>query len=875
MLAVLLIFVSFAPADSEVLTDHFQWDSIPMPLDEQGGRLGLSGHFSGVHNDALIIAGGTNFEISGNSQTRKKIWHDKIYVLLKSNESRHLISSNSFLNGSGFIWEKSSLTLDIPTAYGASVSCKDGVICIGGKDRNGNLLPDVFMLKWQPEQKEVIKESLPDLPIGAVANAGLIDNVLYVAACIRDQGKFWCLDLNRRDSKGFGWIELDSYDGPARTAAVSGVQNGCFYIFSGRMPKVENAQTSKDYQWLCDGYRYKPCRTVYKGQYQGKWTRIADAPQCFSAAPRNVLGMGQEHLLIFSGDDGSQFGMSLAENHVGFSKDIYAYHTITNTWRKLGEIPTPAVSTNVVDWGGYWVIPAGENIPGSRSDEIVFGRWQGERKSFGIVNWIVVIAYFCFMIFLGYYFSRRENSPEDFFLGGRRVVWWAAGISTFGTGLSAITFMAIPAKSYSTDFLYFFSQVIAWIMIPVFVRYFIPFYRRLRVSTIYEYLEMRFNLASRLIAGVLFVVFQICRMGIVVFLPAITLATITGMELTHCIIVMGIICIFYTVMGGIEAVIWSDVFQVVILMGAALLSLILIVVSCDGGITGFFHQAWADGKFRSFDWSWDYTVPTVWVIFVGRVIGHLKEMASQDLGQRMLSTPNEKSARQVVYVNGACAVFSAVIFMMLGTGLYVFFKDNPHLLSPDMRHDGVLPLFIVSALPAGASGLVIAGIFAAAMSSLDSGMNSGAQVIINDFYSRVKPNLSEKHYLFLGRILTVVLGVIGTGTALSMAIAGEKILSLWDLMLGFIGMFTGPVAGLFTVGVFTRRTHGLGGLIGLIVSIIVVFAVQNYTRVNFFLYGAVGIVTCFVVSWLASLIIPVKAKNIDGLTIYTMPERVD
>ena len=176
------------------------------------------------------------------------------------------------------------------------------------------------------------------------------------------------------------------------------------------------------------------------------------------------------------------------------------------------------------------------------------------------------------LVVMGFYFSRREKGTDDFFLGGKRIPWWAAGLSIFGTQLSAITFMAIPAKAFATDWLYVLLTVGILAVCPVIIICFLPFFRRLNVTSAYEYLELRFNLPVRLYGSASFLFFQLGRMSIVVLLPAIALSAVTGLNVYMCIIVMGVLCTLYTVLGGIEAVIWTDVIQVIVLMGGTFLS---------------------------------------------------------------------------------------------------------------------------------------------------------------------------------------------------------------------------------------------------------------------------------------------------------------
>src|SRR5690606_24691289 len=202
-------------------------------------------------------------------------------------------------------------------------------------------------------------------------------------------------------------------------------------------------------------------------------------------------------------------------------------------------------------WNGKWVLPSGENGPGVRSPKVYtmstsieFGRW----------NWIILIFYLGGMIFMGYYFSKRGITTEDYFLAGRRIPWWAAGLSIYGTRLSAISFIAIPAIVYASDWTLVIGSIIPILIVPIIIKYYLPFFRRVNVTTAYEYLEERFNVQVRTLSSVTFMLMQLARIGIVMYLPAIAISAVTGTDIFLCIFLMGIFCTAYTVMGGIEAV---------------------------------------------------------------------------------------------------------------------------------------------------------------------------------------------------------------------------------------------------------------------------------------------------------------------------------
>ena len=230
---------------------------------------------------------------------------------------------------------------------------------------------------------------------------------------------------------------------------------------------------------------------------------------------------------------------------------------------------------------------------------------------------LVISIYFIIISGLGYYYSKRQKNTKDFFKGGERIPAWAAGLSLFGTALSPITFMAIPAKTYSSDWSYFLLNMSIFLAIPLVVNLFIPFYRRKNIKTAYEFLEIRFNLIIRLMGSGCFILYQIGRMGVVLFLPSIALNLVTDINIFVCISLMGGISLIYSLMGGIEAVIWTDVVQVFVLMIGVTLSLFIILSDTDGGLIGVIESAQLDNKFNTFDLTFSLKEPTVWVMLLG------------------------------------------------------------------------------------------------------------------------------------------------------------------------------------------------------------------------------------------------------------------
>lgn len=832
------------------------WSELPKLPTE----FGLGGPVGGVTDNKLIVAGGANFPERPLAEGGPKRYHDVIYVL-------------DLPDGK---WRKLDERLPHPLGYSVSVSTKYGVVIVGGSDGERNYA-DTLLLRWREGQFEIV--NLPKLPVTtAFASGAVIGDTLYVAGgqetpdADRAQDGFFALDMGQldKDPKSLQWRKLPTWPGAPRMKADAASLGGAFYLVSGYDPQ-SNSDAEPLGGYLKDAYRYTPA---------DGWSRIADLPRPAVAAPSPAPGIGPSHFLILGGSEGEPELLPPAEYRPGFTPSILAYHDITNTWTEMGKMPRdpdsgvmPVVTTFTAKWGNRFVVPSGEIRPGIRSPQVLLGEPVRRESAFSPLDYTVMAVYFITMVLVGLYFSRQETSTDDYFLAGQRIPAWAAGISIFGSQLSAITFMAIPAKTYATDWTYLLVNAAILFVIPVVVFCYLPFYRRLNVTTAYEYLELRFGPSVRRLGATIFVLLQLGRMGVVIFLPAIAMSAITGFDIYLCILLTGLLATIYTTLGGIEAVIWTDVLQVIVLGGAAVLSLYFLI-SDVGGVSSFYETAHAQGKFHTFNWSWDYTIPAVWVILGGNIVMNLVPYtADQTVVQRFLTTRDEKGAARALWISAILVVPATFLFFTIGTALFVYYQHNPDQLNPALQTDGIFPWFTTQKLPSGISGLVIAGIFAAAMSSLDTSLNSVVTVFVKDFISPIKKTMSDQTALRLARWLTLTLGVFGTLSAVVLATWDIK--SLWDIFTMIVGLFGGPLAGVFVLGIFTRRATTEGALAGGIVGALAVFLLQRFTDVHFFLWGACGVLTCVLIGYLVSILTPSHDRELNGLTLYTLPTSAD
>ena len=547
---------------------------------------------------------------------------------------------------------------------------------------------------------------------------------------------------------------------------------------------------------------------------------------------RSAVAFGQSDIALFAKDD-----------------SVFSFHTITKTLRPL---PRPEELT--VEMESTLTVKQAVKF---------FGTPQPE---FGILNYSVLGLYLVSLLGMGFYFSKSEKSTKDFFLGGKRIPAWAAGLSLFGTNLSAITFMAIPAKVYATNWHYFTGNItILIIAAPVGVLLFIPFFCKLNITTAYEYLEKRFNIVARLCGSFMYAVMHLLKMGIVLLLPALALSTVTGMNVNTTILVMGVLCTVYTVLGGIKAVIWTDVLQVIVLLIGAVVCIVIIIFDLGENFIDMTGAAFAQGKFSPGQLGWDLTAPTLFVVLLGTSAQWIGS-GDQNSVQRYLTTRNVKEAQKSLWISAFVSVPAAFLFFTIGTLLYMYYGKNPANLNAGMDNDTILPWFILQQLPAGVSGVIIAGIFAAAMSSLDSSMNGIASAIVTDT-TRFKPSIPEDTRLVLARVCTCAVGIVGTVIALILAAGGFK--SLFDALSIIASPFGGCLGGLFMLGAISKRANGTGAILGVITGFIVTYYVQFGTPLHFILYVPIAAFSTLGTGYIFSLLTGGNQKDITGLALGT------
>jgi len=671
---------------------------------------------------------------------------------------------------------------------------------------------------------------LPALPAAIADARGAVSADTLFVAGIGADGKPHVWRANPADPRA-GWNDIPAW--PGSEPALSLVAQGANLFV---------AVTRDNKQQLL---RWSPT----KG-----WSEAATVPgKLLAAAPR---ALGQAHLLY------------LVETPAGVRP--MTYHAITASWATLpGATPAAdavmAASADGFTWaqresGGYAMHTA---------------QLQSGKLLLKWLDWVVILVYLAAMFGIGLYFYLREkrNSTANFFVGGRSIPFWAAGVSLYAANTSSISFIAIPAKAFESNWTYLTNNLIAVLGLAFVAVWIVPLLRRLDLMSVFSYLETRFHPAIRMLASALCIVTQIgSRMSVILFLPALAIATITGISVSLSVVLMGVFTIVYTAMGGMKAVIWTDFVQVLVKMGGALFVIGFIVWHVHGGLGQFMATASANHKMHLLDFSFDLTKATVWgFLFLVLFDVVLTFPKDQVLMQRTLSTESDKEAGRSIWMFAAIMIPGGFVFYLIGTALFVFYKDNPERMNPLLPIDATFPLFIAAELPMGVTGLIIAGIFAAAMATLSGIMNSVATLISVDFYEKLVKNPSPKKSVLMAELMTVAVGLVGIATAL--LLSRFDIHSLFDVSIELAGLLGGGFAGAYTLGMFTRRANSPGVAIGIASSIVLTLIAWSFHLVHPYFYLAVSILLCIVIGYLASLPFPAPTRSLEGLTIYSRSKR--
>ncbi len=497
---------------------------------------------------------------------------------------------------------------------------------------------------------------------------------------------------------------------------------------------------------------------------------------------------------------------------------------------------------------------------------------------FYLIDWIVLFAYFAGIMLLGFSFWKRSASSSEFTSGGGSLPGWLCGLSIFATYLSSISYLALPGKSFAADWNAFVFSLSLPFAAFIAVKWFLPYYRSTGEVSAYAMLEHRFGAWARIYASSFYLLFQIARMGVVMYLMALPMAVIFGWDMRTVIVATGISVTIYAFVGGIVAVIWADAIQAIVLMLGAVIALVILMLGMPEGPQQVFEMAKQGDKFSLGNTDlFNIAEPTLWVVLAMGLVENLKNFGvDQSYIQRYIASRSEKEAARGVWLGALLYIPVSAMFFFIGTSLFAFYHTNQsdipevkqivaqqrllqkgiepaYTTSPDGKQifdesyrqkvesitatltnkeigDRVFPHFIAKYLPPGLTGLLIAAIFAAAMSTVSTSLNSSATLVMSDFYQRFfRPDATDRQLMTALHLSTIIWGVLGTAMALSLVTLTESVLDIWWTLSSILG---GGIVGLFLLGIISRQAGNAAAVTGVLTgSLVLIWMVVSTSEI--------------------------------------------
>ncbi len=808
---------------------------------EQALPMERAGRFLGQSDGRLLVGGG--LDASGNPSDDVLVQTDSGW---KSFKLREPLAFCGFVSGT--LLEGSET--------------RSRLFLIGGFTKGG-LSRQVSELEWR--HGTLRQSELPALPEAvALAGAGFFEDQakkqLYVVGGTTATNastvshKLWRHSFG--DPAKPGWEELPSQPGVGRLCP--GV--ACFYndllVLGGFTVTTNAGKTIYTPTRAAQAYRWE----VIDGTTFTGWRDLTPLPEAVAAAA--VFMTGQVHAGVAGGFTQSIIG-NLGEMQTGVgTSTIQIYHDVTDTWVRKGELPEALTAATGLHDGKLTLLGKAANGATVAYDMTI----QRRVKSLGWPDYVGLLTYFSLVAFAGMYFSRKQTGSAGFALGDRKIPWWMAGISMFASAASSISFMAIPALAFRTSMLW---ALPALMLIPLFfleayVLY--PLIRKLEITSTFEYLERRFHPSLRYIASAQAMALQTFgRMNMVLLLPALAIAAVTGMSVFASVLLMGGVTTVYSAKGGMRAVVVTEVIQGITMVLGISLIVIMAITGLPHGWSSFVEVGTRFHKFDLGIWSLDYTMPVLWILILTPLFNKLAFAADQPTVQRVFATPL-KDVRKLALMFLCFSVFISFAVNFAGISVFAYFHQHPDELDPAMTNDQIIPLYIVQRLPVGLAGLIIASLFAAAMSALAGSMNSVAILFTEDYYAKIKESISDRERLLTMRIASLVAGTVATLCALYMGTMSlRSLFQTWNELFAMLG---GGFLGVYILGTYTRRANAVGAFSGALASIGVALWLKYGTPVHWYFYTPGAVIACVVIGYTVSLCTPPPQHSLAGLTIF-------
>lgn len=442
-----------------------------------------------------------------------------------------------------------------------------------------------------------------------------------------------------------------------------------------------------------------------------------------------------------------------------------------------------------------------------------------QEKTLHIVDYLIIFLSLAVPIFVTIKFSRKQHDTNEYFKAGGSLPSWAIGMSILATLISSVTFLAYPGEGYASNWILLVQGLMVPVVLVFFVGFVVPLYRNVIKLSAYEYFEKRFGFFARIYSSVGFFLAHFSKMGTVFFLVAVAFSKMSGIDTVTTILIIGFVVVFITLLGGMEAVVWLDVVQGFMLVFGGVVALLIILFKAPGGPTAIWDVAVQHGKTGFGPYTFELTKLTFWVMVLNGIFYAIQKYGTdQTIVQRYLTAKTDRAAVRASLMGVLLSVPVWGLFMFIGTALFAYYQLTPGMLPEGIKAEAVFPHFIMHQMPIGVVGLLLSSLLAAAISSLDSDLNCLSAIVVEDYYARFKPNATERHRMKLGRWVVVAAGVASILIALYYDhIGGEGVLGI---VFALYSIFSGGIAGLFLLGIFSTRANKQGVLIGIVACVL-------------------------------------------------------
>lgn len=466
-----------------------------------------------------------------------------------------------------------------------------------------------------------------------------------------------------------------------------------------------------------------------------------------------------------------------------------------------------------------------------------------------IIDIIVFLLFTGGVVAFGCSFFKKKGTSEEFTSAGRSLPGWVVGMSIFATYVSSISYLGYPGKAFSGDWNAFVFSLSIPIASYFAARYFVPFYRSQDSISAYSFLENRFGPWARIYASSCYLLTQIARTGSILYLLALPMNVLLGWHIQTIIVVTSVAIVLYSMLGGMKAVIWTEAIQGIILIGGALVCMFILLFDMPGGPVQTFSIAMEDGKFSLGSFGSSLSESTFWVCLIYGIFTNLQNYGiDQSYVQRYHTAKNEKEAKFSALFGGYLFIPVSAVFFMIGTGLYAFYKVHPGILPDGVGADYVFPFFIVNELPVGLTGLLIASIFAAGMSTIATSVTSSSTIILTDYYQRFRKHAGNRERMLVLKLSSVGVEVAG----ILVAFAFMSVQSALDAWWALASIFSGGMLGLFLLGYISKKARNFDAVLGVVCGVILVCWIVISPFVHANLAIVFGTLLIFLVGFLSA-----------------------